>query len=96
MLTNITANPFCLLDGEDSDLLLIKHQAVEIIEEEMKACGLTQSALASLCGLHQPYVSEMLSRKLDRFGIERLNKVLAVFNRRITKHYAIEATADAA
>lgn len=94
MIRTVTANPFAGLEG--SELLLVKHRAAEIIESEMKARGLSQEALAKLCGMHQPHVSEILQRKLDRFGIDRLNRVLAVFGRRIATHYEIEAIADTA
>jgi predicted XRE-type DNA-binding protein len=94
MLENVTANPFAGL--EDAELLLIKHQAVELIEFEMKARGITQTMLAEMSGMHQPHISEILSRKLNRFGIDRLNRILALFGRKIMLHYEIQSNSHAA
>jgi predicted XRE-type DNA-binding protein len=94
MLRNVTDNPFAGMDGAEE--LLVKHQAVELIETEMKARGMTQAELAEACGLLQPHISEILRRKLDRFSVDRLNRVLAVFGRRVAVHYAIEPVSDAA
>ncbi len=93
-MKNVTENPFIGLDGAEE--LLIKHQAVELIATQMQARGLTQAALAQASGLQQSHISEILRRKLDRFSIERLNRVLGVFGHRVTIHYAIEAAKDAA
>jgi len=74
-------NPFEPLD--DAGELLVKHEAVELIESEMRRRGLTQTDLARRAGLKQPHISDMLRRRLDRFGVDRLNRVLAVFGARI-------------
>lgn len=88
-----SGNPFADAGLEASPELLAKHQAVEALEREMAARGLSGADLARAAGLPASHISEILHRRLDRFSIDRLNRVLAVVGQRIEVEYRIVPTA---
>jgi predicted XRE-type DNA-binding protein len=76
------------LDNADEDSA--KAAAVAMIANGMDARGMSAADLARLSGIPAPNISEMLGLKLDRYSIERLNRVLAVFGKRVAVSYRLE------
>ena len=58
-----------------------------------RARGMSAAELARASGIPAPNISEILSLKLDRYSIDRLNKVLAVFGKRVAVSYRLENVA---
>ena len=83
----LTDNPF--IGEPDAEELLIKHQAVERIEAEMKDRGVSVPDLAKLAQLSDADLVEMLQRKLTKFTVERVEQVLEVFDLEVVRHYEI-------
>lgn len=81
------ANPFRTVGFPDADELLVKQQGVELLRRRLNESGMTQAELAQKAGLEPSHVSEMLSGRLARFGIERINRALAVFHAEIKVSY---------
>lgn len=79
------------LDNADENSA--KAAAVALIANGMDARGMNAAELARASGIPAPNISEILSLKLDRYSIERLNKVLAVFGKRVAVSYRLENVA---
>jgi len=84
-----TANPFREVGLPDAGLLQIKQTAIEYLREKMHETGMSQTEMAAKSGLEASHVSEMLSGRLDRFGVERINRALAIFDMAIEIRYAL-------
>jgi len=84
-------NMFAAVGFPDADSLQIKQDAVDLLREQLTRTGLSQAELARRAGLEPSHVSEMLAGKLTRFGIDRLNRALAVFGMTIRTSYRIES-----
>ena len=78
-LISPSGNVFRDAGFDNPEELLAKQQAVEFLREQLHATGMTETQLAERSGLEQAHVSEMLSGRLARFGVGRLNRALAVF-----------------
>lgn len=86
-------NPFALAGLGDADALAAKQQAVAFLRARLRAEKMSQTELARRAGLAPSHVSEMLSGRLARFGIDRFNAALAVFGSRIAVAYRLEKEA---
>lgn len=86
-------NPFADGGLENGDELLVKHRAVEVIEQEMRDRKISQADLARACGMPRQHISEILHRRLDRYSIHRINNVLAVFGARIEVRFDLRRPA---
>ncbi len=76
-----SGNVFADLGLPNAGELLLKAQIVTEIARLMKMKKLTQAKAASLCGIAQPDLSNLLRGKFKGFSIERLMTVLTSFGR---------------
>ena len=74
--TPICGNVFADLDLPDPELLLAKAKLSIKIEKLIKERRLTQKQAATLMGLTQPNVSDLLRGRLDGFTLDRLFRCL--------------------
>lgn len=88
-----TDNPFRDAGLPDPELLAIKQEAVEFLRAKLHETGLSQAELARRSDLEPPHVSEMMAGRLNRFGIERINRALAVFGAEIKIEYRLSCAA---
>lgn len=56
--------------------LLLRSDLISEITEQIERRGLTQNAAAQVLGVSQPRISDLMRRKLDRFSIDTLVKML--------------------
>jgi predicted XRE-type DNA-binding protein len=71
-----TGNIFEDMGMRDADERLAKAELARVIRSAIQERGLNQTAAASLLGLKQPDVSDLLRGKLARFSRERLERFL--------------------
>ncbi|MFM7346729.1 MAG: helix-turn-helix domain-containing protein [Tagaea sp.] len=83
-------NPFAAAGLAEADALAVKQRAVEFLRGQLDKSGMTQAELARRAGLAPSHVSEMLSGRLARFGMDRINATLAVFDGKIETSYALK------
>ena len=88
-ITKSSGNIFADLGLPDADELLMKTKAVVFIKERLAASGMSQVELARRAGLPESNVSELLSGRVNRYGIERINRLMAVFGACIKTHYTL-------
>ena len=70
-----------------SDAAAAKSAALAFLRAKVIETGMSQSELAKRAGLARPHVSEILAGRLARFGVDRLNRALAVFGDKIETTY---------
>jgi predicted XRE-type DNA-binding protein len=80
-----------------ADAATAKAAAVAFLRAKLAETGMSQTELAQKSGLERSHVSEMLAGRLARFGMDRVNRALAVFNAHIETKYQfkIQPTRDA-
>lgn len=71
-----TGNVFEDMGMRDADERLAKAELARLIRKEIQRRDLTQSAAATLLGVQQPDVSDLVRGKLARFSITRLERFL--------------------
>ena len=76
-------NIFADLDLPDPELLLAKAKLSIKIEKLIKERRLTQKQAATLMGLTQPNVSDLLRGRLDGFTLDRLFRCLDALGQEI-------------
>ncbi len=76
-----SGNVFADLGLPNADELLLKAQIVTEISRLMKLKKLTQAKAATLTGVAQPDLSNLLRGKFRGFSIERLMLMLTAFGR---------------
>jgi len=70
-----------------ADLAAVKSAAVQFLRDRLDDSGMSQTELAKLAKLERSHISEMLAGRLERFSLNRVNQVLAVFNAEIETSY---------
>jgi predicted XRE-type DNA-binding protein len=71
-----TGNVFQDMGMRDADELLAKAELARLVRREIRGRGLTQVEAASLLGIQQPDVSDLMRGKLSRFSIARIERFL--------------------
>jgi len=77
-MTRSGGNPFADVGLPNADELLAKTEAIMFIKARMRETGMKQVDLARQAGLSQSNVSEMLAGHLNRYGTDRVNRLLAI------------------
>jgi predicted XRE-type DNA-binding protein len=77
-------NPFAALDLPDADIRLAKAELSRLIHRVIQERKLTQAQAASLMGIAQPDVSELVRGRLRRFSLERLERFLNALDLDVT------------
>ena len=90
MLKKFSDNALRDLGIANADEEKAKVEAVALILREMKARDWRAADLAKACDVPASNVSEILNLKLERYSIDRLNKVLRVFGKQVVTSYALE------
>jgi predicted XRE-type DNA-binding protein len=75
-VTKSSGNVFKDLDLENPDELYIKADLISMLSDAIQSRGLTQAAAASLIGISQPKLSELLKGKDFGYSVERLLRFL--------------------
>lgn len=71
-----TGNVFEDLGAADAEERLAKAELARAVRKEIQARGLTQVDAATLLGVKQPDVSDLMRGRLGRFSMERLERFL--------------------
>ncbi len=71
-----TGNVFQDMGMRDAEERLAKAELARLVRRELAARGLTQVDAATLLGIQQPDVSDLMRGKLSRFSIARLERFL--------------------
>jgi transcriptional regulator with XRE-family HTH domain len=71
------------------DMATVKAAAISFLKERMSETGMTQTELARKADCERSHLSEMLSGRLERFSLDRINRVLAVFGASIQVSYQL-------
>ena len=71
------------------DLATVKAAAVAFLKDRMSETGMSQTELARKADCERSHISEMLSGRLERFSLDRINRVLAVFGASIRVSYQL-------
>ncbi|HKK13693.1 MAG TPA: helix-turn-helix transcriptional regulator [Gammaproteobacteria bacterium] len=83
-------NVFADLGVPDSEEALLKAQLAELISSTIEAEKLTQARAATILGIDQPKVSNLVRGKLEGFSLERLLRFLTALGSdveiRVTEH----------
>jgi predicted XRE-type DNA-binding protein len=67
----------------------VKAAAVAFLRDRMSETGMSQTELARKADCERSHISEMLSGRLERFSLDRINRVLAVFEASIQVSYQL-------
>jgi len=67
-------------DRVEAENLKIRSSLMQKIEEHIKDKNLTQEAAASLMGVTQPRISDLVCGKIDKFTIDMLVNMLSKAN----------------
>jgi predicted XRE-type DNA-binding protein len=89
-MKKLSTNIFADYGLENADVLNAKTKATFFIRSRMMAEEMSAAELARASGISSEEISEILSLNLDRYSIESLNKVLAVFGKRVAVSYSLE------
>ncbi len=81
-----SGNVFKDLGFSDAEVesLLIRCDLMIEIEKIIKAQGWTQSEAASMLGIVQPRISELVHGKIDRFTVDTLLQYLSMLGKKVT------------
>jgi predicted XRE-type DNA-binding protein len=71
------------------DMATVKAAAVAFLRDRMSETGMSQTELARKADCERSHISEMLSGRLERFSLDRINRVLAVFGASIQVSYQL-------
>jgi predicted XRE-type DNA-binding protein len=71
------------------DMATVKAAAVAFLRDRLSETGMSQTELARKADCERSHISEMLSGRLERFGLDRINRVLAVFEASIQVSYQL-------
>jgi predicted XRE-type DNA-binding protein len=71
------------------DMATVKAAAISFLKDRMSETGMTQTELARKADCERSHISEMLSGRLERFSLDRINRVLAVFGASIQVSYQL-------
>jgi predicted XRE-type DNA-binding protein len=77
-------NPFAALDLPDADVRLAKAELSRLIHRVLQERKLTQAQAATLMGIAQPDVSELVRGRVRRFSLERLERFLNALDLDVT------------
>jgi transcriptional regulator with XRE-family HTH domain len=66
-----------------------KAAAISFLKDRMSETGMTQTELAQKADCERSHISEMLSGRVERFSLDRINRVLAVFGASIQVSYRL-------
>jgi len=77
-------NVFADLGLPDAEEMLVKAQLAHQIARDIKARGLTQSEAASLIGLPQPKLSNMLRGRFRGISEDKMMRCLAALGHEVT------------
>ena len=77
-------NVFADLGRPDAEEMLVKAQLAHQIARDIKARGLTQSEAASLIGLPQPKLSNMLRGRFRGISEDKMMRCLAALGHEVT------------
>lgn len=67
----------------ESVQLLVRADLLIAVQEAIRRRRLTQAAAATLLGVHQPRISDLMRSRMDRFSIETLIDMLARLDVRV-------------
>ena len=67
----------------------VKAAAISFLKARMSESGMTQTELARKADCERSHISEMLSGRVERFSLDRINRVLAVFGANIRATYQL-------
>jgi predicted XRE-type DNA-binding protein len=88
-----TTNPFRDAGLPEPELLAVKQEAIEFLRAKLHETGMSQAELARQADLEPPHVSDMMAGRLNRFGVERINRALAVFGAETKTEYRLSSAA---
>lgn len=75
-----SGNVFEDMGMRDAEERLAKAELARLIRKEIRDRGLTQSEAATILGIQQPDVSDLVRGKLSRFSMTRLERFLNAFD----------------
>jgi predicted XRE-type DNA-binding protein len=67
----------------------VKAAAISFLKARMSESAMTQTELARKADCERSHISEMLSGRVERFSLDRINRVLAVFGANIRVSYQL-------
>ena len=71
-------------DGEEGTVLLLRIQLLKTIKQEIDRRGWSQDEAAKFLNVKQPRISEIKKRRIDKFSVEQLTKLLHRLDKRIS------------
>ena len=75
--------------AQRADMAAVKAAAISFLKARMSENGMTQTELARKADCERSHISEMLSGRVERFSLDRINRVLAVFKASIQVSYRL-------
>lgn len=88
-MKRLSDNVFRDFGIDNADAEKAKVEAVALILEGIAARNWKAADLARAANMAPANISEILNLKLDRYSIDRLNRVLAVFGKKIERAYRV-------
>jgi predicted XRE-type DNA-binding protein len=74
---------------DSADLEAAKAAAISFLRQRVSESGMSHTQLAKKADCERSHISEMLSGRLERFSLARINRVLAVFGASIQVSYRL-------
>jgi transcriptional regulator with XRE-family HTH domain len=71
------------------DMEAAKAAAISFLRQRLSASGMSHTQLAKKAECERSHISEMLSGRVERFSLARINRVLAVFGASIRVSYRL-------
>ncbi len=79
-MSKSSGNPFADVGLPNAEELLAKTEAMMFIKVKLRELRIRQVDLAKLANMPESNVSEILSGRLTRYGIDRINRLLAIID----------------
>lgn len=73
----------------EADMAAVKAAAISFLKDRVSETGMTHTELARKADCERSHISEMLSGRVERFSLDRINRVLAVFGASIQVSYRL-------
>ena len=74
---------------DSADLEAAKAAAISFLRQRVSESGMSHTQLAKKADCERSHISEMLSGRVERFSLARINRVLAVFGASIQVSYRL-------
>jgi predicted XRE-type DNA-binding protein len=72
-----------------ADMEAVKAAAISFLRQRLSESGMSHTQLAKKADCERSHISEMLSGRVERFSLARINRVLAVFGASIRVSYRL-------